>query len=251
MRRIDFQEPDDERWKRWVRRCEARTRRVCNAFENSGSATITQLYGRCKDLFSAEAGAFEGKCGYCERDVLSDYGQLDHYRPKGPPLEQDGSVVGGHPGYYWRWYDWRNLILSCGRCNREKSNFFPLSGLRAWGVAEEDGELPKILNPREDDPDEHFCFCPDTGELKPTSIRGFVTAEILRLNERNLLAKRRNAYRDAAMFYDKTLDDDNPDAQEKIDEFYGARNRDFSSVIRLAIRNQGRFRSRRRGRRRP
>ncbi len=62
------------------------------------------------------ANVFNNKCAYCEcRITDSDYGDMDHYRPKERvTVLKGGRVVivhcQGHPhrGYYWLAYHWNS-----------------------------------------------------------------------------------------------------------------------------------------------
>ncbi len=56
---------------------------------------------------------FNGKCAYCETKYLATSDSwIEHYRPKSE--------------YYWLAYQWSNLLPTCTKCNRTKSNCFPL-----------------------------------------------------------------------------------------------------------------------------
>lgn len=113
---------------------------------------------------------FGYKCAYCE----SDFGALmpvdvEHFRPKGGVVEPTGTLR--FPGYWWRASTWENLLPSCIDCNRSrwqkvgtgkfkrgKENLFPLSGgvspaVDEVGIAE---EHPLLINPAEDQPDDHL-----------------------------------------------------------------------------------------------
>lgn len=131
---------------------------------------------------------FHGKCAYCETFYASSQPlDVEHFRPK-------GAVAGevGHRGYWWLAMEWDNLLPSCIDCNRKrnqvtpkgetsqvrllentasfstaatigsgKQDSFPISatGTRAKSrtdpIAE---EKPLLLNPCEDDPDEHLTY---------------------------------------------------------------------------------------------
>jgi uncharacterized protein (TIGR02646 family) len=53
-----------------------------------------------------------GKCWYCETRIDRDFGDIDHFRPKG---KVEG--VPDHPGYWWLAFEWRNFRFSCKLCN--------------------------------------------------------------------------------------------------------------------------------------
>lgn len=102
-----------------------------------------------------------GKCCYCERSL--DRGTIDHYRPKGAVYQNPGDRVSTR-GYYWLAYTWENLLLACSECNtRFKRELFPLAdpAVRVWhhsGAEKLPEELPLLLDPTLDDPEEHISF---------------------------------------------------------------------------------------------
>ena len=119
--------------------------------------------------------AFHGKCGYCESKISHvSYGHIDHYRPK--------NGLRGRPDLA---FDWRNLLLACGRCNgpEHKGDRFP-----------EAGEGGPIVNPCDDEPAEHFrCeFDPvvKIASVFGTTARGKTTETLLGLNRYDLRAHR-------------------------------------------------------------
>ncbi|KPA17520.1 hypothetical protein MHK_002267 [Candidatus Magnetomorum sp. HK-1] len=62
----------------------------------------------------ALSAIYHNKCAYCEcNPTVGSYTEIEHYRPK-------------KGGYYWLAFEWSNLLLSCTRCNKSKSNKFPL-----------------------------------------------------------------------------------------------------------------------------
>ncbi len=137
---------------------------------------------------------YRDKCAYCECKTSEGVPlQVEHYRPKKNPTEDKG-----HPGYYWIGYEWSNLLLSCAKCNRAKSNQFPIEGVRVkspqadraeWRADSESfkAENSLLLNPELDYPEEHLVFFPD-GNIKEKdgSQRGRKTIEICELNREDL-----------------------------------------------------------------
>ena len=122
---------------------------------------------------------FGTKCAYCE-SPYSHINAMDveHYRPKSAYLDDQGKLC--KPGYYWLAATYENLLPSCGDCNRErklfhrkkdgklvktksgKANRFPVApGTRATSLAQEQHERPMLLNPCNDEPDEHLRFSVD------------------------------------------------------------------------------------------
>lgn len=151
--------------------------------------------------------SYKNKCAYCERICKAD---VEHYRPK-------RSVTGEvHDGYYWLCYEWSNLIPSCITCNREgaKHNLFPIKGKRVMtppllrnGDLDLDkfkssskpliDELPYLIHPEVDNPEEFFEFEIDSDNKGIRIIgvdneeRGKATIEICKLNRQELKLDRK------------------------------------------------------------
>jgi hypothetical protein len=119
------------------------------------------------------------KCAYCE----TFYGAVspvavEHYRPKGAIIEGKRLIK---PGYFWLAAEWENLLPSCSDCNsprrqdeddgksrvRGKGNFFPIAkgSRRARAPGSEKKELPLLLHPERDFPEEHLEFPTDRRRL--------------------------------------------------------------------------------------
>ncbi len=113
-----------------------------------------------------------GKCAYCERYYKLD---VEHYRPKGRITDLENKEISA-TGYYWLCYEWSNLLPSCISCNREggKSDKFPILGPRVTNPSFRTGnlvktrclvscnhfmqEIPCLLNPEMDGPEDYFAF---------------------------------------------------------------------------------------------
>ena len=80
-----------------------------------GKAHFPPLWQRdatLKDLLEALS---EGHCAYCQSPAGADQDwPVEHFKPK--TLFPTSA------------YDWKNFFISCGRCNRHKSNKWPKSG---------------------------------------------------------------------------------------------------------------------------
>lgn len=147
------------------------------------------------------------KCGYCESHVEAGAVlEFDHYRPKNG-IKRDKS----HPGYYWLGYEWTNFIPACPRCNRAKSNCFPIDASGGKRVKEPPihrsgrldkakckadssilkAEKPLLLHPELDEPEKHLVFLRD-GEVKGISQKGKKTVDICQLNRDDLILMRRS-----------------------------------------------------------
>lgn len=89
-------------------------------------------------------------CAYCQKDISSLRGDVDHFRPK--------SI------YPWLKYDFNNLFLSCRTCNcAYKLSKFPLSGgakhLDSFEHAANLHKEPRLLlNPADDDVEKWISF---------------------------------------------------------------------------------------------
>lgn len=151
MRDIDFAEPQTPDWIDWRQRCVAAQKTLIDAIQDGNTPTINEdLYKEQKvSVLMSYDYAFRGKCAYCDRDIHNQYGDVEHYRPKGRVTDSDGKAVTRringstvpHPGYYWLVYDWTNLLPACIRCNRPSARFtdqligkwdkFPVADFRA------------------------------------------------------------------------------------------------------------------------
>ena len=99
----------------------------------------------------------KNKCCYCEKLIFDDF-EVEHFRPKEAVIH-NGKLE--NPGYYWLTYDWDNLLYSCNKCNKKKGNNFPLKDeaqrARNHNMAITN-ELPLLLNPSAQDPEDYLEF---------------------------------------------------------------------------------------------
>jgi len=139
------------------------------------------------------------KCAFCESKILHvTYGDVEHFRPKAAFRQNpDEDLI--RPGYYWLAYDWHNLFLSCGQCNRRyKGNLFPLQdpSVRACSHKDEiSNEEPLFLHPSDDDPEQHIEFREAVAVARNGSERGGITINYLYLNRTSLFDVRDDYYR--------------------------------------------------------
>jgi len=93
-----------------------------------------------------------GKCCYCEAEQWIINSDVEHFRPKGKVDESEN-----HLGYWWLAYEWDNLLIACGTCNRSyKKSKFPLLNEkdRAYNKTDKlDQEKPYLINPLKEDPE--------------------------------------------------------------------------------------------------
>lgn len=133
-----------------------------------------------------------GKCCYCESKAFAtSASRIDHFRPHGAVRQGKGSRK-LYPGYYWLAYRWDNLVISCEKCNRMKSDCFPLEecGQRVRNhLGSLDSESPLLLNPyTERNLSEHVAF--EGSDCRPGTDRGRVTVTVLGLNRPELQEQR-------------------------------------------------------------
>ncbi len=165
-----------------------------------------------KDFKPTFAEVQRGRCGYCEA-LVTDTGQLDHYRPKGAVSElgadpatwgevsPDGRVLGrdtppvSKTGYWWLAYEWSNYVFSCERCNVGwKRQLFPVAESPRLEIVPsvENRETPLLLNPYgSENPAKHLLF-DWWGRIKPVerSDVGYETIRTLGLDRERLTGKR-------------------------------------------------------------
>jgi uncharacterized protein (TIGR02646 family) len=145
-----------------------------------------------------------GKCAYCETPLAEQAMLVDRFRPASGALALDGTLSPDH--YWWLAYAWENLYPSCAECQSFKGSRFPVREQRAapgtTGEALRD-ERPLLLEPREDDPEQHLVYAED-GSVASTTEEGRATIEILGLNRAQLLASRRDALAQVRREWDET-----------------------------------------------
>jgi hypothetical protein len=222
--KIQCMEPDDERWRKWKKRCSIALLKVHAQVARGEAPKISEKIYKgaafnLKDwFFLSPVAPFFGKCVYCEQKIRpSQHGDVEHFRPKARVTDVNDKMVYfdkdnksiPHPGYYWLAYDWRNLVPSCILCNTYshrsegsrligKGTRFPVVGAYATAPGEEALEHPLLLLPTKDDPGDHVEMT-ETGVLAPKTERGKSTIEILGLNERELPDRRMRVYRDTIL----------------------------------------------------
>lgn len=211
MIRINTPEPDDSDWIAW-REAGARMRDAMVYTPGGDKPKISDHYKKQKQRLLE---IFNNKCAYCETPIEpGEPGDVEHFRPKGAVLEDDGTPVTcteangheyDHPGYYWLAYEWTNLLPSCRNCNTRgkesgKGNFFPLvpppnggKPFRATAPSEEADEVAALVHPWREDPNEHFAFDKD-GHVLAASDRGKASVDLLGLNREQLVTNREQTY---------------------------------------------------------
>lgn len=140
-----------------------------------------------------------GKCCFCESKLKHpahiEIGDVEHYRPKAGYNQTPREKKPKKPGYYWLAYNWENLLLCCGPCNRQhKKNLFPLYNpkTRARHHREDiSQETPLLINPTQIDPEKHIGFREEIPYAINGNRHGKTTISLLKLHERDDLNEAR------------------------------------------------------------
>lgn len=186
--------PDDE----WFLGAEARNISYIEDYNNGARVFEFDDYYSRQDVQNALEKLFNYKCCYCERVLNGGGFDVEHFRPKKAPIE----CVAPHPphhGYFWLVYDWNNLYFSCVNCNETRRD---LPGWDYDGTGQTAGKLnsfalfnpanraldnthnlgveePHLLDPCNDDPEEHITFNISGRALeKNGSLRGRETIRV-------------------------------------------------------------------------
>lgn len=102
------------------------------------SARQTKTMGRVYEKLASAMGT-RARCMWCHD---SDGTDIDHFRPKTDRR------------FYGYVFQWRNMILSCTPCGRQKGTQFPMAG-----------NTPLLIDPTREDPWQHIEFDPVTGNM--------------------------------------------------------------------------------------
>jgi len=103
------------------------------------------------------------KCAYCESKIRHTYpGDIEHIKPKS---KHEDDI-----------FEWENLTLSCGECNRRKNDLY-------------DEEIG-IINPYDTDPSEHLYAAGALIFPKPGSSVGKLAYELFELDRAGLVERR-------------------------------------------------------------
>ena len=174
---------------------------------------------RYKPLFVTHQ---QTRCGYCDR-ALTDYGALDHLRPKASiamldPSNPGREVAGGvnrmgrfsrstlreaKPGYWWLAFRWSNYVLACTQCNSGWKDTFVAR--TADTLERFEGACPSrccdegwlVLHPfASERTGEHFLFNED-GSVKGYSPAGRATIDVVALDRDSLRRARKDVVKDA------------------------------------------------------
>lgn len=215
MIHIEPKEPSGPKLDKWEKKAREETRKLVeNAQKGESLDFKSNIWGELKSFLEKR---FHKKCAYCEGNYSAgSYLDVEHYRPKkkvtvdskpgntGKIKDAEGNEK-DHPGYYWLAYDWRNLLLSCEKCNRGsgKMNQFPIKGKRAYCPEDPlEEEEPLLLNPYEEGKlEDHFSIPGFDGFIKGETDEGKETIKICDLNREALRERRQEALENTLIRY--------------------------------------------------
>lgn len=229
------------------------TRRNCGAYlqnqaeYDSGRSKLnfdSTIYGSptIRELLEQQQ---HGKCCYCESThSATSAGRIDHFRPKGA-VRQDKTSARSYPGYYWLAYEWHNLVLACEKCNRHKSDYFPIEepGQRARNHLDQiECEAPLLLNPYADpNPSRHLAF--EGSACRPLTEQGRVTVTVLGLNRPELQEKRQTELNVLTLLRTVAREPDRPgNTRQRASDFVQSRTRPdapYTAMVRHYLRQVG------------
>ncbi len=159
--------PDQKKWwDGWQNKAGTATQAVIDLWTTTGKVSSKDdfdegIWGELKAWLLQHV--FHNKCAYCESNLDHQFGEAEHFRPKGgvnfrakgskqfttaTGLDYAGNVV-NHPGYFWLAYHWRNLLPSCKACNSGpgKKNQFPVARRHVFLRALNDRQVARRLEP--------------------------------------------------------------------------------------------------------
>ena len=196
---------------------------------------------------------FHNKCAYCETKLTAPEVQadLEHFRPKQGARAPDTNMR-EHLHYAWLAYEWDNLLIACGNCNRRqktsdgrlvgKADYFPVDGSRApllSTVAEcREKERALLIDPTFDDPAEHLRFDGESGTIAALTQKGKVTIDLLDLNRPQLVDGRLRVWKSAVFIRDAVasgvpLSDEESEALARQKEQLLSPDQEYLAVARL------------------
>ena len=191
--------------KRWITCAKKHSQKVAtlsSAQERKEYIDNHTYWSKAKETF---INIFGNKCWYSDMDLSIDFGDIDHFRPKGESLDERKKIILAD-GYWWLAYDYKNFRLSCAVCNQGggKGDYFPLKS--GCSPAQTNGTLESeylLLDPCNQD-DVKLVGFDLNGEVIPLTIDAWEiyrvekTKEILNLDKFNIARKQKiqdcNAY---------------------------------------------------------
>lgn len=259
MIKINFQEPDTENWKNWLKQCQDTQKTHNEAIEAGQVSNVDgriykgEAYNIKPDFYMNLDGPFHGKCAYCESLIKADQpGDIEHFRPKNAVVDGNSDTV-MDDGYYWLAYIYQNLLPSCRDCNKipkkgdpkryGKGNQFPVRNFRAARPGDERREEPLLINPVFEDPELHLEY-DENGYLHASSDMGQACINIFGFEIRQALVdSRKETYkqaRDLVGLVMVSVMNNYPDKKDRLDRFWKIWDGHipYSAAGRAAIKNR-------------
>jgi hypothetical protein len=245
---------NDPEFKKWRDRVEAEIQLVAQAIERGEDRPPLKegIWQDFKKKFLLKADG--GLCAYCEGNYQAGgFDDAEHYAPKAKVTHDRKEVK--HPGYHWLAYEWRNLLLSCKKCNSShpdldnkcshpgKLNEFPVAKKRTRQPGRDPArwwddllsEEPLLLHPYYDRARLHFA-ARKQGSLYGKTNRGKLTIAICHLNRQELREARQRheekAHSRAASITVLTSQNQDPAPQ------WFARNEEYASYLNCVLREK-------------
>lgn len=149
------------------------------------TSTIKYRY-RDKSIKEQILKETHGKCVYCESKISHVCpGDIEHILPKNKDARPDLYVK------------WDNLTLACEVCNRDyKKDYF--------------NEQDPLINPYEDNPEEHLIAGGPFLYNMPGDRKGYITIKILGLNRTTLIERRKERIESISSLLEKWISEQNP-----------------------------------------
>lgn len=236
--------------------------KIKSALQEKGNHKFSTNYYAHISVKTSLVAIYNNKCAFCENDTTAGAAlQVEHYRPKAKVTDNVN-----HPGYYWLGYEWSNLLYSCSKCNRAKSNQFPLKSennrvftptlinnyitLEHCRVNENPlvNEEPLLINPEIENPERHLQILP-SGTIRGLSPEGIKTIEVCNLNRRRLYIARKKILNEMLIWLIQRMHDYNSkkikyetleySIKVKVSEFIRKinRNESFTQLIRAMLKH--------------
>lgn len=190
-----------------------------------------------------------GKCWYSEApDAVSDF-HVDHFRPKGKSVDEDGTE---YDGYQWLAFNWENYRVAGSYANsphkdgagavRGKWDYFPLakgSGRATWDNRSIQNERYLLLDPTNEHDPKLLTF-DETGLPKPSDTTNPIakkkvelTTYLLFLDSPRLVAARKAKWREVLDWLEEYLNVCPPDYENCTVQDYDRFTRHLEKVSRL------------------
>lgn len=198
MRYIDLENnpPDQD----WIDRADALTLQLSQAADKAArDAIIDANQNTWTELKDHLRGISHNKCWYSESRNDSAHCHVDHFRPKGRALDENGDDKGG---YWWLAFEWLNYRYSAPVENIRKRDYFHVNASKAnLPIDSIENEDIRFLDPTDiEDPDK--LAYTNEGLVTPKSTvnteRNYIQAEYtimrMNLNKQEMKDSRKDKY---------------------------------------------------------